>query len=412
MPPKSPLAPKSFPKLPAVAGVRLAATACGIKKRRRPDLMVAELAPGTTVAGVFTKSLTAGPAVVWDRAAVKNGRGRAIVVNAGNANVFTGRKGAADVRATAMAVAKLLGCAADDVLVSSTGVIGVPLPVAKITRALPGVAKALKEGAWAAAADAICTTDTFPKGAGATARICATTVRIAGFAKGSGMIAPNMATMLGYVFTDAALPAPVLRKLLKETCDRSFNAITIDSDTSTSDTVLLAATGQAGKHRKISRIDDPALKDFRKKLQAVMTDLAHQIVRDGEGATKFITVKVTGAASDRAAKVIAMSIANSPLVKTAIAGEDANWGRIVAAVGKAGERIDADRMTVSVGGVRITENGAPRKNYKEAPVARHMKGQYIDIAVDVAAKGGRGEATVWTCDLTHGYITINGDYRS
>ena len=412
MPPLSPLAPKKFPRLPKVAGVRLAAAACGIKKKVRSDLMVAELAPGTRIAGMFTRSLTAGPTVRWCREAIRNGRARAIVVNAGNANVFTGRRGAADVRATANAAAKLVGCDPSDVMVSATGVIGVPLPIDKITRALPALVADLKAGAWQGAAEAICTTDTFPKGAGATAKIGSTTVRIAGFAKGSGMIMPNMATMLAYVFTDAALPAAVLRRLLKEACDRSFNAITVDSDTSTSDTVLLAATGKADAHKKITRLDDPALRDFRAKLQAVMTDLAHQIVRDGEGATKFITVTVTGAASDRAAKTIAMSIANSPLVKTAIAGEDANWGRIVAAVGKAGEKIDADRLTVSVGGIRITENGAPRRNYREAPVARHMKGQYIDIAVNAGLKRGRGTATVWTCDLTHGYITINGDYRS
>ncbi len=408
----SPLAPKKFPRLPTVAGVRLAAVACGIKKRVRSDLMVAELAPGSTIAGMFTTSLTAGPTVLWCRAAVKNGRARAIVVNAGNANVYTGKKGVADVRVTAETTARLLGCKPDDVMVSATGVIGVPLPIDKITNALPALVANVKPGAWHDAAQAICTTDTFSKGAGATAKIGGVTVRIAGIAKGSGMIMPNMATMLAYVFTDAALPASVLRALLKETCDRSFNAITVDSDTSTSDSVLLAATGQAGAHPKISRATDPALKDFRAKLEAVMIDLAKQIVRDGEGATKFVTITVTGAATDRSAKTIAMSIANSPLVKTAIAGEDANWGRIVAAVGKAGERINADRLTVSVGGIRITENGAPRRGYNEAPVARHMKGDYIDIGVDVGLKPGRGKATVWTCDLTHGYITINGDYRS
>ncbi|MQA66372.1 MAG: bifunctional glutamate N-acetyltransferase/amino-acid acetyltransferase ArgJ [Alphaproteobacteria bacterium] len=408
----SPLAPKGFPRLPTVAGVSLAAAACGIKKRVRSDLMIAELVPGTRIAGVFTTSLTAGPTVRWCREAIRNGRARAIVVNSGNANVFTGRKGAADVRATARAAARAIGCAAEDIMVSATGVIGVPLPIDKITRALPDLAAAAAPGNWEAAARAICTTDTFPKGAGATARIGGVTVRIAGIAKGSGMIMPNMATMLAYVFTDAALPAPVLRKLLKAACDRSFNAITVDSDTSTSDTLLLAATGQAEPHRIITRADDPALRDFRAKLDAVMIDLAKQIVRDGEGATKFVTITVTGAASDRSAKTIAMSVANSPLVKTAIAGADANWGRIVAAVGKAGERINADRLTVSVGGVRITENGAPRQGYREAPVARHMKGRTIDIAVDVGLRPGRGTATVWTCDLTHGYISINGDYRS
>jgi glutamate N-acetyltransferase/amino-acid N-acetyltransferase len=408
----SPLAPKRFPRLANIAGVRLGAAACGIKKRVRSDLMVAELAPGTRIAGVFTKSSTAGPTVRWCRAALKGWQARAIVVNSGNANVFTGRKGKADVLATAKATARLLGCAASDVMVSATGVIGVPLPVEKITSALPALVGSLKAGAWLDAAQAICTTDTFPKGATARARLGGVDVAISGIAKGSGMIMPNLATMLAYVFTDAALPAGVLQKLLKETCDRSFNAITVDSDTSTSDTVLLAATGQGKPHRKITRADDPALKDFRAKLEKVMVDLAQQIVRDGEGATKFVTVRVGGAGSDRSAKAIAMSIANSPLVKTAIAGEDANWGRIVAAVGKSGERINADRLTVAVGGVRITENGAPRAGYREAPVARHMKGAYIDLDVDVGLKPGRGSATVWTCDLTHGYISINGDYRS
>jgi glutamate N-acetyltransferase/amino-acid N-acetyltransferase len=411
MPPLSPLAPKRFPKLPVVAGVRLAAAACGIKQRVRSDLMVAELAPGTRIAGVFTTSATAGPTVRWCRDALKGGRARAIVVNSGNANVFTGRKGAADVRATARVTARVLGCAPEDVMVSATGVIGVPLPIAKITNALPDLIGNVKPGAWRDAAQAICTTDTFIKGASAVAHIGGVPVNIAGIAKGSGMIAPNMATMLAYVFTDAALPAPVLQRLLSDIVGRSFNAITVDSDTSTSDTVLLAATGQGRAHKKITRATDPALRDFRAKLEAVMIDLAQQIVRDGEGATKFITIKVSGAASDRAAKTIAMTIANSPLVKTAIAGEDANWGRIVMAVGKAGERIDADRLAVRVGGVRITERGAAKSGYREAPVARHMKGQNIDIAVDTGLKG-KGRATVWTCDLTHGYITINADYRS
>jgi glutamate N-acetyltransferase/amino-acid N-acetyltransferase len=296
-------------------------------------------------------------------------------------------------------------------MVSATGVIGVPLPIAKITNALSDLIGAVKPGAWRDAAQAICTTDTFTKGAGKVAHIGGVPVNIAGIAKGSGMIAPNMATMLAYVFTDAALPAPVLQRLLSDIVTRSFNAITVDSDTSTSDTVLLAATGQGRKHKKITRVTDPALRDFRAKLEAVMIDLAQQIVRDGEGATKFITIKVAGAASDRAAKVIAMAVANSPLVKTAIAGEDANWGRIVAAVGKAGEKINPDRLAVRVGGVRITERGAAKPGYREAPVARHMKGKNIDIAVDVGLKG-KGRATVWTCDLTHGYITINADYRS
>jgi glutamate N-acetyltransferase/amino-acid N-acetyltransferase len=408
----SPLAPKRFPRLPNINGLSLAAGACGIKASMRSDLMVAVLAPGSKVAGVFTRSLTAGPTVRWCRTALKGGAIRAIVVNSGNANVFTGKAGVRDVEATVKSAAQLLGCSANDVMVSATGVIGERLPIAKLTKALPGVFAQAKLGAWLDAAEAIRTTDTFPKGAGATAQIGGVPVKIAGIAKGSGMIAPNMATMLAYIFTDAKLPAPVLRSLLSEACDKSFNAITVDSDTSTSDTVLLVATGGGSAHRRISRASDPALRDFRAKLQSVMVDLAQQIVRDGEGATKFITVNVTGAGSDRAAKVIALSVANSPLVKTAVAGEDANWGRIVMAVGKAGESIDQDRLTIHVGGVRITERGAARRGYREAPVARHMKGRNIRIDIGAGVKKGRGRATVWTCDLTHGYIAINADYRS
>jgi glutamate N-acetyltransferase/amino-acid N-acetyltransferase len=408
----SPLAPKRFPRLPNVAGVELAATACGIKPSMRSDLMAAVLAPGSKVAGVFTLSATAGPTVRWCREAIKGGAVRAIVVNSGNANVFTGRAGARDVAATVKKTAGILGCSAHDVLVSATGVIGERLPIAKITNALDDLIAQAKPGNWQEAANAIRTTDTFPKGAGALARIGGVPVHIAGIAKGSGMIAPNMATMLAYVFTDAKLPVPVLRRLLKETSDRTFNAITVDSDTSTSDTLLLVATGAGKAHRRITRAGDPALKDFRAKLEAVMADLAQQIVADGEGATKFITITVTGAASDRAAKAIAMTVANSPLVKTAIAGEDANWGRIVMAVGKAGEKIDAERLIIRVGGVRITERGAARAGYREAPVARHMKGRRINVDIGAGVKGGRGRATVWTCDLTHGYISINADYRS
>ena len=408
----SPLAPKSFPRLPNIKGVRLGAAACGIKANMRSDLMVAVLATGSKVAGVFTRSETAGPTVRWCREAIKGGNIRAIVVNAGNANVFTGKAGARDVAATAKITAELLGCRTTDVMVSATGVIGERLPIAKLTAALPSLVAGVEPKAWKAAAQAICTTDTFSKGATETARIGGVEVSIAGIAKGSGMIAPNMATLLAYLFTDAKIPAPVLRSLLTEACDKSFNAITVDSDTSTSDTVLLVATGAADSHKRITKAGDPALRDFRAKLLSVMVDLAQQVVRDGEGASKFITVTVGGAASDRAAKAIAMSVANSPLVKTAVAGEDANWGRIVMAVGKAGERIDPDRLAIRVGGVRITERGAVRTGYREAPVARHMKGRNIRIDVGAGIKNGRGRATVWTCDLTHGYISINADYRS
>ncbi len=398
--------------MPKIAGVEIAATACGIKKSGRPDLMIATLAPGSQVAGVFTTSSTAGATVRWCRKALLAGEGRAIIVNSGNANVFTGRAGARDVRAMASGVARLLGCPVGTVFVSSTGVIGEPLPVDRITAALPGLVAARASGTWQAAAEAIRTTDTFPKGARASARIGDATVRIAGIAKGSGMIAPNMATMLAYVFTDADLPGPVLQALLEEATACSFNAITVDSDMSTSDTLLLAATGQVKDQPKIRRAGDSRLDGFRAALKAVMIDLAQQVVRDGEGASKFITVTVTGAADDRAARTIALAIANSPLVKTAIAGEDANWGRLVMAVGKSGERCRPDRIEVRIGGIQITENGARRSGYDEKPVARHMKGRNIDLAVDVGLKPGRGRATVWTCDLTHGYISINADYRS
>ena len=408
----SPFAPKRFPRLPKIAGLRLGAAACGIKHNMRSDLMVAVLDPGARVAGLFTRSATAGPTVRWCRDAMVGGMVRAIVVNSGNANVFTGRAGARDVAATARAAARVLDCAPGDVMVSATGVIGERLPISKLTAALPGLLAEAKAGAWQAAAEAIGTTDTFPKGAGRAARIGGVPVRIAGIAKGSGMIAPDMATMLAYLFTDAKIPAPALRALLKEACQASFNAITVDGDTSTSDTVLLVATGAGSPHRRITRAGDPALGDFRVKLNAVMTDLARQVVGDGEGLSKFITITVTGAASDRAAKAIAMSVANSPLVKTAIAGADANWGRIVMAVGKAGERVVPERLAIRVGGVRITERGAARPSYREAPVARHMKGGRIRIDIGAGIKGGRGRATVWTCDLTHGYISINAEYRS
>ncbi len=408
----SPFAPKRFPRLPNIAGLRLGAGACGIKANMRSDLMVAVLDPGTRVAGVFTRSATAGPTVRWCRDAVKGGAVRALVINSGNANVFTGKAGVRDVAVTAKTVAQVLDCAPSDVMVSATGVIGERLPIAKLTTALPGLLGEAAPGQWEEAANAIGTTDTFAKGAGATARIGGVPVKIAGIAKGSGMIAPDMATMLAYVFTDAKIPVPVLRALLNEACDKSFNAITVDSDTSTSDTVLLVATGAGAPHRRVIRAKDPALSDFRAKLGAVMSDLAQQVVGDGEGLSKLITINVSGAASDRAAKVIAMSVANSPLVKTAIAGEDANWGRIIMAVGKAGERIDNDRLVIRVGGVRITERGAACAGYREAPVARHMKGKRISIDIGAGIKGGVGRATVWTCDLTHEYISINADYRS
>ncbi len=403
----SPLAPGRFPDLPEIGGVRVATTNAGIRYKGRDDLLLAELAPGTTIAGALTRSLTASAPVEWCREALAGGRARAIVVNSGNANAFTGRLGRAAVEHTVAAAAAGLGCAEREVFVSSTGVIGEPLPAeSTIVEKLPGLVRALAPGAWDAAAGAIMTTDTFPKGASATARIGGETVRIAGIAKGSGMIAPDMATMLAYVFTDAAVPADLLQKLTSRAVGRSFNAITVDSDTSTSDTVLVAATGAAGNPPP----DASMLREFGRALEAVCRDLAHQIVRDGEGASKFVEVAVSGATSARAAKRIGLAIANSPLVKTAIAGEDANWGRIVMAVGKAGEKADRDALRIAIGGVEITRGGQVVPDYDETPVALHMQGQEIRIAVDVGV--GRGKAVVWTCDLTHGYIDINGSYRS
>ncbi len=405
----SPLAPKRFPTLPEIAGVTLAAGACGLRYKGRSDVMLAELAAGTAIAGVFTRSLTAAAPIDWCRTALKGGIARAIVVNSGNANAFTGRVGDLAVQDTVKAVAKIVGCPKNQVFVSSTGVIGEPLPVERLTQAFPKLKKKLSSKSWKAATTAIMTTDTFPKGATRTCQIDGVPVTLNGFAKGSGMIAPDMATMLGYLFTDAKIAQPVLQKALKAAADKSFNAITVDSDTSTSDTVLMCATGKA-RHKEVKALGDPRFKDFRRALESIMIDLAQQIVRDGEGARKFIEVTVTGAASTPAAKTIALAIANSPLVKTAIAGEDANWGRIVMAVGKAGEKADRDALDIKIGGVQVTMDGLRKPGYDETPVAQHMKGEEIDISVDVGV--GRGKATVWTCDLTHGYIDINADYRT
>jgi glutamate N-acetyltransferase/amino-acid N-acetyltransferase len=405
----SPLAPERFPELAPIDGVRLAAFACGIRYTGRDDLMLAELAPDSAIAGVFTRSLTAGAPVVWCRDCLPGGQVRAIVVNSGNSNTFTGRAGKEVVEATAAAVARLLSCDPKEVFISSTGVIGEPPPAEKIIAALPQVMPLLSAESWEPAARAIMTTDTFPKGATATAHIDGVEVRLNGFAKGSGMIAPDMATMLAYVFTDAALPPAVLQPLLAASADRSFNSITVDGDTSTSDTVLLCATQQAS-HRPVMSPADRRLEDFRRALDAVMTDLAQQIVRDGEGAGKFVTIEVTGAATARAARRIGLTIGNSPLVKTALSAGDPNWGRIVMAVGRAGEKVDQSRLSISIGSIQIAAEGGPVPNYDEAPVAEYMKGREITIGVDIGI--GPGKATVWTCDLTHGYIDINASYRS
>jgi glutamate N-acetyltransferase/amino-acid N-acetyltransferase len=411
--PVSPLA-VAMPALPPMAGVRLGATAAGIRYQGRTDLVMVELAPGSTAAGVFTTSKCPGAPVDWCRASLKSGRARAVVVNAGNANVFTGKAGRDTCAATAAAAAKLVDCPARQVFLASTGVIGEVLPTDKLVAALPALHDSLSEDGWDAAARGIMTTDTFPKAATRTAQIGETTVRISGFAKGSGMIAPDMATMLCFVFTDAKLPADAMQTLLRRGVDASFNCTTVDSDTSTSDTVLLFATGQA-KHPRIPAADGNSararmLKDFAAKLDDLLLDLALQVTRDGEGAQKLIRIDVAGATTAKSAKRIAMSVANSPLVKTAIAGEDANWGRIVMAVGKAGEPADRDRLSVSVGGVWMARDGGVVPGYDEAPVVAHMKGNEVEIGIDLGL--GRGRATVWTCDLTHGYIDINGSYRS
>ena len=406
---RSPLAPAGFPDMPAVPGVRLAAAAAGLKKSRERDLLLAALDPGTTIAGVLTRSRCPSAPVDWCRQALPGGSARALVVNSGNANAFTGSAGDTTVQRTVAAAAELLDCTETEVFPASTGVIGQPVGPGHIADALPALAETLAPSGWDAAADAIRTTDTFAKGATATTTIDGAPVTINGIAKGSGMIAPDMATMLAFVFTDAALPADVLRPLLKGAADRSFNAITVDGDTSTSDTLLLCATGRAG-HRPVDDHRDGRLGAFRDALDALMIDLAQQVVRDGEGATKFVEITVSGAQSSRAARQVGLAIANSPLVKTAIAGEDANWGRIVMAVGKSGEKADRDRLSIAMGGVEITREGQLVAGYDEAPVARHMKGTEIDIAVDLGV--GRGRAIVWTCDLTHGYISINADYRS
>jgi glutamate N-acetyltransferase/amino-acid N-acetyltransferase len=409
-PPISPLAPKSFPVLPPLAGVRLATGAAGIRYRGRNDLILAVLAPGTQVAGIFTKSRTAAAPVEWCRAQLTRQSARALVANSGNANAFTGAAGRDAVRAVAGAAAAVLDCQAQEVFVASTGVIGEPLPAETITRLLGNLAESGAAGGWRDAAEAIMTTDTFPKMATARATIENYRVTINGIAKGSGMIAPDMGTLLAFLFTDAHLPASVLQELLTAGARNSFNAITVDGDTSTNDTLLLFATGKGPPHPAIGRAADRRLTDFSQKLNAVLQDLALQIVRDGEGAQKLIRVDVSGAETDESAKRIAFSIANSPLVKTAIAGNDANWGRVVMAVGKAGEPADRDRLRIAFGGHVVAEKGARAENYDETAATLAVSGHDVAIEVDVGL--GNGRARVWTCDLTDGYIRINGSYRS
>ncbi|MBW6527163.1 bifunctional glutamate N-acetyltransferase/amino-acid acetyltransferase ArgJ [Sphingomonas sp. RHCKR7] len=403
----SPLA-TPFPDMASVAGVTLRVARAHYKAWDRTDLTLAELAPGTTVAGVLTRSKCPSPEVEWCRAALVLGQARALVVNAGNSNAFTGHRGRAAVEAIAAQAATQLGCQPSDIFVASTGVIGVPLP---IDRAQAGVAAAFAapEANWRDAAETIGTTDTYPKGASATAVVDGRTVTIAAIIKGSGMIAPDMATMLGFLFTDAAVEAPFLQAALAAANARTFSCITVDGDTSTSDTVLAFATGAAG-NAPLADDDSPGADAFRAALADVCRQLALLVVRDGEGATKLIEVTVEGAESDASAHRVALSIANSPLVKTAIAGEDANWGRVVMAVGKAGEPAERDRLSIRFGATQVARDGLAVEGYDEAPVAAHLRGQEVEIGVDLGL--GEGRATVWTCDLTHGYISINADYRS
>ena len=409
-PPVSPLAPKAFPKLAPLAGVRLATAAAGIRYRERTDVLLVLLAPGTQVAGVFTTSKTSSAPVLWCRDKLRHGEARVLLVNSGNANAFTGKVGQEGVQVIAEAAAATAGCRPREVFVASTGVIGEPLAPEKITNVLASLVSHSAAGNWRAAADAIITTDTYPKAAAATALIDGVKVTINGIAKGSGMIAPDMATMLSFVFTDANLPASVLQDCLNAGVGPSFNSITVDSDTSTSDTLLLFATGKGGKHALINKASDNKLADFRRSLNALLLDLALQVVKDGEGAQKLIRIDVTGAQSDAAAKRIGLSIANSPLVKTAIAGNDANWGRIVMAVGKSGEVADRDKLRIAFGGHVVAEKGMRASKFDEATATKAVSGREVAIEVDLGL--GKGAARIWTCDLTHGYIDINGSYRS
>ena len=408
--PVSPLAPAAFPDLPDIAGVEFAACEAGVRYKNRKDVMLVRLAPGTAMAGVFTRSTTRSGCVrdCQGKLAMKvpADAGAAIIVNSGNSNAFTGKVGDKAVAEVTGATAKALGIPASRVFSSSTGVIGEPLPYERITAAIPALVADLRGDAIAMAAQAMMTTDTFPKGASASFQADGGIVHIAGIAKGSGMIAPDMATMLVYIFTDAAVSATMLQRILHRNVDASFNSITVDSDTSTSDTLLLAATGKS----KAAPLKGETLKAFEAALAGVMRDLAHQVIRDGEGATKFVEVRVTGASSDADAHRVALAIANSPLVKTAIAGQDPNWGRIVAAIGKSGAEADRDRLTIRFGDIVVARNGWRDPKYKEDDGASYMLNSELVIGVDMGL--GRGKRSVWTCDLTSRYIEINADYRS
>jgi glutamate N-acetyltransferase/amino-acid N-acetyltransferase len=408
----SPLAPATIAELPPISGVRLATASAGIRYEGRTDVLLAVMDKGTSVAGVLTRSKCPSAPVEWCRSRFAQGRARALVVNSGNANAFTGAKGIAAVKRTAALTAEAVGCKTGEVFIASTGVIGEPLDAEVIGKVLRSAALSARPENWRAAARAIMTTDTFPKLATATAKLGKAEVRINGIAKGSGMIAPDMATMLAFVFTDAPIAAPVLRAILRQETVDTFNAVTVDGDTSTSDTLLMFATGTAVSRGApaIKSAGDKRAADFRRALHGVLADLAEQIARDGEGARKLVRVHVKGAVSKNSARKIALSIANSPLVKTAIAGEDANWGRVVMAVGKAGEPASRDKLAIYFGDIRVAAAGARDPSYDEKKVSVYMKRDVIDLTVDL--KLGRGSDRVLTCDLTKDYVAINGDYRS
>ncbi|MDX7951606.1 bifunctional glutamate N-acetyltransferase/amino-acid acetyltransferase ArgJ [Lichenihabitans sp. Uapishka_5] len=410
--PVSPLAPTAMPAMPPVAGVRFASGAAGIKYKGRTDVTLVLFDEGTAVAGVFTTSKCPSAPVDWCRANLAAGRARALVVNSGNANAFTGRKGIEATALTAQLASQATGATQAEIFLASTGVIGEPLPAERFGGVLGDLARSAEADGVAEAARAIMTTDTYPKVATATTDLGGTPVTLNGIAKGAGMIAPDMATMLSFVFTDAPIAAPVLQALLSRSVKTSFNAITVDSDTSTSDTLMIFATGAAAARGAptIDSVEDPRLTGFAQALDDLLLDLAHQVVKDGEGARKFIAVTVNGAETNAAAKRIALSIANSPLVKTAVGGEDANWGRIVMAVGKAGERAERDRLAIFFGDTRVALDGERDPAYSEATTSAYMRNDAIAIRVEIGL--GDGKATVWTCDLTKAYVEINGDYRS
>ena len=405
----SPLAPKSFPRVPPIAGVRFSTAEAGIRYQDRRDVFLALFDPGTTIAGVFTRSKCPSAPVEWCRDLLGRGAARALVVNSGNANAFTGLSGREATQRTAEIAAKMIGCAAQDIFLASTGVIGEPLDADKFSPVMADLVTNAKAGDWVDAARAIMTTDTFPKLAWKRVMIEGKAVIVAGIAKGAGMIAPDMATMLSFIFTDAPISAPVLQAMMKPAADKSFNCLTVDGDTSTSDTLLAFATGKAEGIAPIVSHDKRA-SQIKRAMTSVLAELAQLVAKDGEGARKFITVEVSGAKSSKSAKIIAKSIANSPLVKTAIAGEDANWGRVVMAVGKAGEPAERDLLSIRFGDIRVAHKGARDPGYDEAAVSAYMKGEAIIIGVDLGI--GRGKAHMWTCDLTKGYVEINGDYRS